>query len=62
MEKKFSDKRLDFWEDVFYSDEHICIDFDPKTDPEKIAAEMRAIRAAVDARRKKRGLSTEKKK
>lgn len=54
MEKKFSDKTLDFWEAVFYSGENINIDFNPKADPEKIAAEMRALRAAVDARRKER--------
>lgn len=53
MEKKFSDETLDFWEQMF-SEPNVCIDYAPDADPEKIVAEMRALRAAIAARRKEK--------
>lgn len=53
MEKKFSDKTLDFWEEMF-SDPGVCIDFDPKADPVQATRELREIREAIEARKKER--------
>lgn len=53
MEKKFDDKTLDFWEEMF-RDPGVCIDFDPKADPEQAIRELSEIREAIEARKKER--------
>lgn len=55
MEKKFSEKTLDFWEKML-SEPNVCVDFGPEG-----AADFGALCDAVEARKKEREKNAAKK-